>query len=240
VAIETYVVEGRARIHDTTLYSETKLTVVFHPSWNVPASITAREIVPEIEKDPEHLAKEGYEIVGAADRELDAATLADLRSGTLKLRQRPGRGNALGPVKFLFPNKWNVYLHGTPATAGFARARRDLSHGCIRVADPVGLAEWVLQGQPEWSHEAILDTLSGRRNEVAVTLDEPIPVHLVYHTVVASEDGEVLFRDDLYGHDARLERALSGKGDYPSRPGDEAGAADGATTTDERDPRRRG
>jgi murein L,D-transpeptidase YcbB/YkuD len=210
VAFTTDVVVGRAGRQDTPVFAERMLTVVFRPGWYVPASITSREIVPEIEKDPFHLAREGYEILGAeGTRDLTSPkTLSDLRRGALRLRQKPGRRNALGPVKFLFPNRWNVYLHGTPSTKGFTRARRDLSHGCIRVADPLGLAEWVLRDQPEWTLNRILETVSGTRDEVGVELDTPLPVHLVYDTVVVTEDGEVRFLDDLYGHDARLERAL--------------------------------
>jgi murein L,D-transpeptidase YcbB/YkuD len=232
VAFTTDVVVGRARRHDTPVFAELMRTVVFRPSWNVPASLTSREILPEIEKDPSHLEREGYQILGAsgangaggANDVNDAETLAALRRGTLRLRQRPGPGNALGPVKFLFPNRWNVYLHATPQTAGFARARRDLSHGCVRVADPIGLAEWVLRDRPDWPRERILEAIAGEQDEVTVTLDTPIPVHLVYHTVVAQQDGELLFLADLYRHDARLERALARRHSRPelAKPGGRA------------------
>jgi murein L,D-transpeptidase YcbB/YkuD len=208
VAFTTKVVVGRAGGHQTPLFADRMRTVVFRPSWYVPASLARREIVPELEKDPERLAREGYQILGASGRDLDPDILADLRSGALRLRQRPGPGNALGPVKFVFPNRWNVYLHGTPKTSGFARARRDLSHGCIRVADPIGLAEWVLRDHPDWDRKRILDAVALDQRERAVTLDAPLSVQLAYHTVVVDENGEVLFLDDLYGHDARLERAL--------------------------------
>lgn len=209
VAFTTNVVVGRAERTETPVFTELMRTVVFRPSWHVPASITRREIVPELEKDPSHLEREGYEIVGGdGGDESDLTTLTDLRRGALRLRQRPGPGNALGPVKFLFPNRWNVYLHGSPSTKSFARARRDLSHGCMRVADPIGLAEWVLRDQPDWDREQILDAVAGPQEDVTVTLETPIPVHVVYHTVVTAEDGEVFFLDDLYGHDARLELAL--------------------------------
>jgi len=209
----TDVVVGKAGRTETPIFTERMRTVVFRPGWYVPASITSREIVPEIEKDPTHLEREGYEILSddgsdAGDAD-DVATLSDLRSGALRLRQKPGPQNALGPVKFLFPNRWNVYLHGTPSTKGFARARRDLSHGCVRVADPIGLAEWVLRDQPDWDREHIQEAVAGPRDELAVKLAKPIPVHFEYHTVMVAEDGEVFFLDDLYGHDVRLERALA-------------------------------
>ncbi|HVR29456.1 MAG TPA: L,D-transpeptidase family protein [Thermoanaerobaculia bacterium] len=217
VAFTTDVAVGRAQRHETPVFAELLRTVVFRPGWYVPASITRREILPELEKDPSHFSREGYEILGAESGDLTPETLSDLRRGALRLRQRPGPGNAMGPVKFLFPNRWSVYLHGTPSTEGFARARRDLSHGCMRVADPIGLAEWVLRDQPEWSRDRILEAVAGPRNELAVKLDPPLPVQVVYHTVVTTEDGEVLFLDDLYGHDARLEQALERR---PLDPGE--------------------
>ena len=125
LAFTSAVVVGESRRHPTPLFTELMSTVVFRPGWYVPSSITRREIVPKLEKDPAHLSSEGYEILGSEGRELTTETLTELRRGTLRLRQRPGPGNALGPVKFLFPNRWNVYLHGTPQTAGFTpRAAR--------------------------------------------------------------------------------------------------------------------
>jgi murein L,D-transpeptidase YcbB/YkuD len=130
--------------------------------------------------------------------------------GTLRLRQRPGPNNSLGLVKFMFPNPYNVYLHSTPAQSLFAETRRDFSHGCIRVSDPVGLAQYVLRDSPEWTREKILAAMNGDK-PLTVTLKNHIRVFIVYGTALATEKGNVLFFDDIYRHDERLEKALEAR-----------------------------
>src|SRR5262249_38391656 len=134
--------------------------IVFRPYWNVPMSIQRAELVPKVRSDPDYLAKHGYEVVShdhdvITDGTVTDDVLAGLRSGELNIRQKPGSKNSLGLVKFIFPNPYNVYLHSTPATELFSRARRDFSHGCIRVEDPAGLAAWMLRDNPTWSADAI-------------------------------------------------------------------------------------
>ena len=125
------------------------------------------------------------------------------------MRQRPGPKNSLGLVKFVFPNDDNIYMHGTPAPQLFGRARRDFSHGCVRVADPVMLAEWVLRDRPEWTRERIVAAMQGTTSE-RVNLTRPIQVVLFYLTaVVMPGDGSVRFADDIYGHDRKLQQALT-------------------------------
>jgi murein L,D-transpeptidase YcbB/YkuD len=148
--------------------------------------------------------------------EANAANLKLLRSGGLRLRQRPGPRNSLGLVKFDFPNDSGVYLHGTPVQALFARPRRDFSHGCVRVEDPVALAEWVLREQPGWTRERIVAAMNGERTQ-AVALERPRPVVLYYVSALAGRDGTVRFAQDVYGHDLRLERALADQ--RAARPG---------------------
>ena len=139
---------------------------------------------------------------------MDDRTLALLRSGALAVRQPPGPKNALGLVKFLFPNEHDVYMHDTPATQLFSRARRDFSHGCIRVQAPEDLAVWVLRDRPEWTRERIRAAMHGAAT-IQVNLRNPIPVLVVYGTAVAPESGEVRFLADIYGHDATLEKLLA-------------------------------
>jgi murein L,D-transpeptidase YcbB/YkuD len=187
--------------------------LVFRPYWEVPYSIQRDEIVPALEKDHSYLAKNRFEAVDSQDRVADTsvigkALLAKLRSGQLHIRQKPGPENSLGLVKFMFPNPYDVYLHGTPAQELFSRSRRDFSHGCIRVEDPVKLAEWVFSDQPDWTRQRIVDAMHGKDN-VKVTLDRPIPVLIVYATAVVMSTGEVHFLDDIYGQDAALEGALA-------------------------------
>ena len=131
----------------------------FRPYWNIPRSITRREIAPHLD-EPGYLDKHEYEIVSQFGNDVKALpataeNIEKVRQGKLELRQRPGPKNALGEVKFIFPNEHNVYLHSTPAKGLFAKDRRDFSHGCIRVAKPVELAQWVLEDQPEWDLSAI-------------------------------------------------------------------------------------
>jgi len=132
-----------------------------------------------------------------------------LRGGALRVRQRPGGANALGLIKFVFPNDEDVYMHGTPAQNLFASSRRDLSHGCIRVEDPVALAEWALGANSGWTRNRILAATSGTDSS-HVRLARPFPVILFYTTaLVAPEDGRLHFAEDIYGYDARLDRELA-------------------------------
>ena len=164
-------------------------------------------------RDPRYFERQNMEIVdGAGDdaRPVDvtAQSVAQLRHGQLRVRQRPGPANALGLVKFVFPNEENVYLHATPAPQLFARSRRDFSHGCVRVEDAVALAEWVLAARGGWTREGILAAMNGTE-PMRVDLEQPIQVILFYITAaIMPEDGSVHFARDIYGHDATLDRAL--------------------------------
>jgi murein L,D-transpeptidase YcbB/YkuD len=183
-------------------------TVVFAPYRNVPRSITKNEILPKLRTNPGYLAAQQMEIV--RDGSVLGATpdaIAQLAQGGAKLRQRPGAKNALGRVKFLFPNSNNVYLHDTPGHAVFQRARRDFSHGCIRLSTPAALALWVLE--PEGWDAAQVDRALAAKAELRVTLQTPIPVVISYATAVARPDGTISFYEDIYRHDAALERALA-------------------------------
>jgi murein L,D-transpeptidase YcbB/YkuD len=206
------VVVGRAYRHRTPVFAANIKSVIFRPYWNVPPSIVRAELLPHIEKDPAYLAKNSYEIVGSAGTVVAQGTISQemkrqLRSGKLGIRQIPGPNNALGLLKFDFPNPHDVYMHGTPATELFARSRRDFSHGCIRVEDPVTLAAWLLQDQPEWTTDHIrAATLADKT--VRVDLERPVPVLILYGTAVVMEDGQVDFFRDIYGQDAELEQAL--------------------------------
>lgn len=199
--------------HATPLFTATMREVVLRPYWDVPPRIARVELLPPIRRDPAYLEREGLEIVHGGDYDAVVHPSTDesldrVALGTLRLRQRPGPNNALGLVKFVFPNRYNVYMHGTPARALFARARRDFSHGCIRVEDPTALAEHVLRGQTEWSRGAIEAAMNGD-STVHIPLARPVGVYILYATAVAGDGGAIRFHADLYGHDARLERALA-------------------------------
>jgi len=209
--LEMKVVVGGAYRHQTPVFADEMTHVIFRPYWNVPRSIQRAELVPKIADQASYLVENDYEIVdsrgGLFEGAITDQTLTQLRSGKLGIRQRPGQKNALGFVKFMFPNQYNVYLHGTPAKGLFSRSRRDFSHGCIRVEKPDELAAWVLRGVPEWTPERIRAAENGAKT-LQVNLPRPIPVVIVYGTAVVSERGEVSFYDDIYGHDASLDAVL--------------------------------
>jgi len=208
--LEMKVVVGKAYRHQTPVFSNNMTHVIFRPYWNVPYSIQRAELVPHLVKDPSYLYANDYEIVDARGKLAGGSgpdTIAELRSGTLAIRQRPGAKNALGLIKFMFPNEYNVYLHGTPAQALFSKSRRDFSHGCIRVEKPEELAEWVLRGMPEWTPDRIREAENGKT--LQVNLARSIPVLILYGTAIVSESGEVSFFDDIYGHDASLDEVLT-------------------------------
>jgi murein L,D-transpeptidase YcbB/YkuD len=201
-ALQMAVVVGRATRMETPIFADHMESVVFAPYWNVPRSIVKDEILPKVAKQSDYLAKENMEIVGGD------GSVAALASGSARVRQRPGRGNSLGRVKFLFPNSHDVYLHDTPSRSLFQRSRRDFSHGCIRVAEPELLARWVLA--PEGWDDAQVASALARKSERGVPVTQPIAVVLYYTTAVARPDGTITFHPDVYDHDAALERALGG------------------------------
>ena len=213
-AFRSGVIVGKALDTETPVFVEEMRYLIFRPFWNIPPSIAQDETVPAIEKNHDYLTKNRMEIVrGQGDDaepvELSSSALAKVTLGQLRIRQLPGSGNSLGLVKFVFPNDENVYLHGTPAEELFDRNRRDFSHGCVRVEDPVGLAEWVLSDQPEWTRERIEAAMEDEaKPSRRVSLTRPLTVVLFYTTATVEPDGTVRFAKDIYGHDQRLDQAL--------------------------------
>ena len=185
------VVTGK-KSSPTPVLADRMTTVVFSPYWNIPQDIVQKEILPKADRDPSYLEKNNME--------------ADEKGN---YRQRPGKGNSLGQVKFLFPNHYNVYLHDTPAQSLFERLERDFSHGCVRLDEPMKLAQYVLRDQPEWTGDRIRAAMDAG-TERAVALKQPLPIYLVYFT--AWEDGGVLKTvPDVYGIDRRHTAAVTGQ-----------------------------
>jgi murein L,D-transpeptidase YcbB/YkuD len=212
------VVVGGAFDRNTPVFSANMRYVIFRPFWDVPASIMKDELGPRAKADPAYLKQEEFILVrGDAEDadELPASreNIADIGEG-VRVRQKPGPKNALGLIKFMLPNAHDIYLHDTPAKGGFARYRRDDSHGCIRLSEPVALAMHVLRDQPEWTVERIHAAMEGKDNQ-RVDLSGPVPVCIVYWTAVAREDGGVMFYTDVYSLDAELERLLKVGYPYP-------------------------
>ena len=165
--------------------------LIVNPSWYVPYSIIKNEILPKLAEDPDYAAHSGYEIVKDGQ--------------TLSVRQPPGERNALGLVKFMFPNQHAVYLHDTPNRKLFSETERSFSHGCVRVADPFSLAGIVLS-DPKFTPESLTDMIG--KGERMIRLHDPLPVHLIYFTVVPNEGGELQRFGDVYGYDQAVAAAL--------------------------------
>lgn len=203
------VIVGKALDTRTPLFDEDMRFIEFSPYWNIPPSIARSETVPHLRADPGYLARLGMEFVtptGQVITHMAPQYLDAVLSGGWRIRQRPGPKNALGDIKFIFPNNDNIYLHHTPSPGLFERERRDFSHGCIRVEAPVALAQFVLQDDPSWTEPRIREAMTGGQSKT-LRLLQPLTVLLAYSTVVV-KDGQVFFYPDLYGHDALLAKAL--------------------------------
>lgn len=203
-ALRMKIIVGSARNRTPTpLFAADLRYIEFSPYWNVPPSIARKELIPKLRRQPGYWNAEGFEFYGGPggpDPVLTEDKLAAVLQGKLRIRQRPGPKNALGGIKFVFPNPDNIYLHHTPAVRLFGKARRDFSHGCIRVEEPLALAKFVLANQPDWD-EARIRTAMTRGIAATLRLDEPIPVVIAYVTALAGADGRPYFFPDLYGLD---------------------------------------
>lgn len=180
--------------HNTTLFSDNLSTIVFSPYWNVPASIVEKEIVPGIAKNKNYLEDHQMESTGTRD-------------GLPIVRQLPGPKNSLGKVKFLFPNIFNIYFHDTPAKSLFDKDVRAYSHGCIRLSDPLKLATYLLKGNDSWTSQNIEKAMDSGKEEY-VALKNPVPVFITYYTAWVDENGQLNFRDDIYGHDITVGKKM--------------------------------
>lgn len=212
IKLEMKVIVGKALDTRTPLFKEDMRYIEFSPYWNVPPSIARSETIPRLRRDPGYFTRQGFEFVanGKAVTTLSEANLDAVLNGQMRIRQRPGPMNALGDIKFVFPNNQNIYLHHTPTPQLFKRDRRDFSHGCIRVEEPVALAQFVLQDMPGWTEERIRQAMTkGQSNTVA--LKQPLPVVLAYGTAIARANGRVYFLPDIYGQDKLLDQALRQK-----------------------------
>ncbi len=202
------VVVGKAMKNQTPVLMASMSFIDFAPYWNVPYKIVKEELLPKLQQNPGFLAHENMELVSSNGVvEFDFSSLSLLKQGSIRIRQRPGKKNALGKVKFLFPNKDDVYLHDTPANALFGRSRRDFSHGCVRVSDPEALALFALRNQPKWDQESIRKAMTSPKMQ-RVFLKTPIPVLFFYVTAFFDQQNELIFYPDIYEQDVVLQEAL--------------------------------
>ncbi len=198
----------------TPVFTDQMTYLVFSPYWNVPTNIAVQDIVPKIRQNSDYLTNQNIKVFrgwGVEAKAINPQTIdwsrITAQNFNYRLRQEPGPLNALGRVKFMFPNKFNVYLHDTPARELFAKTERAFSSGCIRIEKPIELAEYLLRSDPKWTREKIFAVID-KHIEQTVRLPEPLPVHLLYWTAWANEDGSVQFRKDIYSRDKKLYEAL--------------------------------
>ena len=189
--------------------------LVFRPYWDVPLSIQRKDFVPFVAQYPGYLAEHHFDFRSStgqrvAQGKVTKEVLAELRAGKLRIRQHPGSDNPMGMVKFVFPNRYNVYLHDIPEREfQFLLPQRVVSHGCVHVEKPAELAAWLLRNQPGWTLERVQEAMHSGQNNVTVKLSKPLPVLIVYSTVSAGEDGDIHFYDDIYGYDADRLKVLA-------------------------------
>ena len=223
VHLQMRVVVGRPA-RRSPVFSAGMTYLVVNPYWNVPRTIAVEDILPELQKDVAYLAHRGIHVLQNWEEdapEVDPATVdwqayhAD--RFPFRLLQDPGPYNALGRIKFMFPNQFAVYLHDTPNHSLFNRVQRDFSSGCIRVESPAVLANFVLEGDGRWTPDALTEIIEKGENRT-IWLKHPVPVHLLYMTAWADERGVIQFRRDIYDRDRDLERALNQR--RPNQPPD--------------------
>lgn len=205
------VIVGKALENQTPMLWEEMKYLEFMPYWNIPKSIMDKEILPKMHAGEAYLADQNIELVERSandDPENSDNVIDDIKHGRLRARQLPGKKNPLGKVKFIFPNKADVYLHDTPFRAAFNRDRRDLSHGCVRVAEAEKLAEFVLGDQRGWDRQSIEKAMAGPKTQ-RVSLKKSIPVLFFYSTAFAGQDNKMRFYPDIYGYDRQLQNAIN-------------------------------
>jgi murein L,D-transpeptidase YcbB/YkuD len=204
------VIVGKSPNNQTPILWEEMKYLEFMPYWNIPQSIFKKEILPKTANNRDYLASHDIELIRHQNS-------AEKGGGSyIRARQRPGSKNPLGRVKFVFPNKADVYLHDTPGRAAFNKSRRDLSHGCVRVSDPERLAEFVLGEQKGWDIERIKEAMSTPKTR-HVTLKHSVPVLFYYGTTFVDPENQLRFYPDIYGQDEQLKQALNKlKGQIPS------------------------
>jgi murein L,D-transpeptidase YcbB/YkuD len=211
LAWETRAVVGQQDRMSPVLRS-TLTYLDLNPTWTVPPTVLDEDLLPELRRNPARLAEKNMQVIDYAGNPVDAGTIDwqhySGRTFPWLIRQRPGPQNALGRIKFMFPNPYAVYLHDTPGKALFRRTERAFSSGCIRVEHPYELAEQLLAGTPGWDRDRLrraIDSLQTR----SISLTEPVTILLSYWTAFVDEDGTVRFSRDIYGRDLPLIRALA-------------------------------
>jgi murein L,D-transpeptidase YcbB/YkuD len=208
--LESKVVVGRQE-RQTPTFTANMAYLVLSPKWYVPRSIAVKDKLPQLKRNPYALARQGIRIYNSAGQQINPGAVnwsaVSARNFNYHLRQDAGPRNALGGIKFMFPNPYSIYLHDTPSRELFSRNQRTYSSGCIRISNPVELAEYLLKHDPKWNKDTI-KTASTSGKQRVVQLPEEVPVYLLYWTAWVDSEGLLHFRDDIYKRDKPLVRAL--------------------------------
>ncbi|KPK29188.1 MAG: hypothetical protein AMK69_07525 [Nitrospira bacterium SG8_3] len=212
--ITTMRVVTGTRVRRTPVFTGRMTYMDLNPYWHIPPIIAKEDILPRLWKDPKYLARENIRVfqgwaAEAPQIDLESVDWSQVTPERFpfKLQQDPGPSNPLGRIKFMFPNKFDIYLHDTPARGLFNHATRSFSSGCIRIEKPIDLAAYLLRGQPEWTREKIVAAINSNKTQI-VWIPEPIAVHILYWTAWVDQDGLIHLRDDIYGRDTPLDEAL--------------------------------
>lgn len=216
VRLTSRVVVGKSAKHQTPEFSDEMTHLVVNPTWHVPVSIATKEILPRLKADPNYARNRGMRLVPTGGHSVPDGVTSDFSQFSqgyfpFRIKQRPSRRNALGLVKFMFPNQFAIYLHDTPSKKLFNRETRAFSHGCVRVQRPFDLAHALLEGQYE-NPEATFNAWVKRGRERRVNLDRTVQVHLMYRTAWIDGEGNIQYRKDIYGRDRIVLRALNSAG----------------------------
>jgi L,D-transpeptidase YcbB len=213
IVFMSHAIVGRS-FRETPIFSSMLTYLVLNPDWTIPPTILYEDIIPAVVNNPNYLAKNQLKVLRNDGSEVNPLSIDWDSIATYgfpyRVLQNPGPKNALGSVKFIFPNKYNVYIHDTPSRYLFNRTDRPFSSGCIRVQDPLDLAAWLLNDNPKWTPDLIKDFVEKGETRT-VRLSKPIPVHIIYLTAWANSDGVVYFRKDVYNRDEKLLAALKQK-----------------------------
>ena len=197
------VIVGK-QYHQSPIFSAQMSYIVFSPYWNIPNSIARAEIIPAVRRNPNYLQQKNMEVITTSGKVVDPASVNwQSKSFPYLIRQKPGGSNSLGLVKFMFPNSHSVYIHDTPGKSLFEKEDRALSHGCIRIQNPVKFAQLLLKDDPKWTTQRIDEAMHQTKEQI-VNLPRKIPVVLMYLTFWADSRGKAHFRQDIYGRDADL------------------------------------
>ncbi len=201
------VIVGKSNVeNNTVIFNATIEKIVFNPEWNIPRNILIKETLPKIKRDPNYLANQNMEIVNVGGQAIAASSIEwekYTNNFPYAIRQKPGENNALGLVKFIFPNSYDIYMHDTPDKNLFSKSKRNFSHGCIRLQEPFKLAKFLLRGDSTYTDEKI-NSLLQEEKQIFVKLKNKVPVFIAYFTAWVDQDGKLNFRDDVYRLDSQM------------------------------------